>query len=42
MYALVTDGSIAKYLSGNRGIQIEILNTQEIYTLNGQKRKEMP
>ena len=42
MYALVTDGSITKYLKGNRGITIGGINIQEIYTLNGQKRKEMP
>ena len=33
MYALVTDGSIAKYLSGNRGIQIgDIKYARDIYS----------
>jgi len=33
MYALITDGSIAKYLSGNRGIQIgDIKYARDIYS----------
>ena len=33
MYALITDGSIAKYLSGNRGIQVgDIKYARDIYS----------
>ena len=33
MYALITDGSIAKYLSGNRGIQIgDIKYARDIFS----------
>ena len=33
MYALITDGSIAKYLSGNRGITIgDIQYPRDIYS----------
>ena len=42
MYALITDGSIAKHLSGNRGLTIGSIQYPEIYSLNGQNLKEMP
>jgi len=41
MYALITDGSIAKYLSGNRGIQVgDIKYPQNIFTVWTAAEKE--